>query len=78
LGSSKLRVRAPASKDHTYTGTYRDLYQNAQEPFLSLLRTLEVARVWKTKGPWQAKGQEAQGRATEKARRTRSPQETAN
>ena len=50
LGSSKLPTRIPASKDHKYTGTYGDLYQNAQGPFLSLLRTFEVARVWRTKG----------------------------
>ena len=78
LGSSKLPTRIPASKDHKYTGTYGDLYQNAQGHFLSLLRTFEVGRVWRTKGPWQARGQGAQGRATKKAKRTRSPQDTAN
>ena len=61
LGSSKLPTRIPASKDHKYTGTYGDLYQNAQGPFLSLLRTFEVARVWKAKGSWQAKAQGARG-----------------
>ena len=45
LGSSELRRRVPASKSHKDTGTYIDLYQDAQGSFPKPLRTFEVARV---------------------------------
>jgi hypothetical protein len=61
LRSSELRRRVPASKSHKDTGTYIDLYQDAQGSFPKPLRTFEVARVWKAKGSWQAKAQGARG-----------------